>query len=300
MMTVRPAPAKGTDGRKACRLDRVGDRNQSGELTIHRQIHGRLAVPTQRLGPFVAGCRRYTDGIHHRSIAECNGTTFHRRHDALAGYRFEVGGGPTCGLTLFGTGDDGLCQRMFGTPFQRGGQGQHVVFLEARHGDDIGQLRPAFGQRAGFVDHQRIDARHALQRLGILDQDAGLGAATRRRHDRHGRCQTQRAGTGDDQHRNRRDDGKGEGRGRADEEPDREGQNSDGDNRRHEDACDPVGKTLDRRPRPLSGGHHLDDARQHRFVADLRRFDDEAAILIDRSRPSRGRPRSFRPGAARR
>ena len=70
--------------------------------------------------------------------------------------------------------------------------------------DHVGQLRPALGQRAGLVDDQRVDMGEALQRLGVLDQHAGLRAAAGRRHDRHRRRQAQRAGTGDDQHRDRR------------------------------------------------------------------------------------------------
>ena len=42
-----------------------------------------------------------------------------------------------------------------------------------RAGDDRDDLRLAFGQGAGLVDDQRVDLLHALQRLGILDQDAG-------------------------------------------------------------------------------------------------------------------------------
>jgi hypothetical protein len=37
--------------------------------------------------------------------------------------------------------------------------------------------RAALGERAGLVDDQRVDLLHPLQRLGVLDQDAGLRAA---------------------------------------------------------------------------------------------------------------------------
>jgi hypothetical protein len=40
-----------------------------------------------------------------------------------------------------------------------------------------GDRRPAFGQRAGLVDDQRIDFLHVLERFGILDQHAQPGAA---------------------------------------------------------------------------------------------------------------------------
>ena len=48
-------------------------------------------------------------------------------------------------------------------------------------GDDRHDLRLAFGQRAGLVDHQRVDLLHALERLGVLDQHAGLARRGRRR-----------------------------------------------------------------------------------------------------------------------
>jgi hypothetical protein len=52
----------------------------------------------------------------------------------------------------------------------------------------------------------------ALQRLGVLDQHAGLGAAADADHDRHRRGEAERAGTGDDQHRDRGDQAEGEPR----------------------------------------------------------------------------------------
>ena len=61
----------------------------------------------------------------------------------------------------------------------------------------------ADGQRAGLVDHQRVDLLQPLQRLGVADQDAGRGAAADADHDRHRRGEPERAGAGDDQHRHR-------------------------------------------------------------------------------------------------
>ena len=54
-------------------------------------------------------------------------------------------------------------------------------------------------QRAGFVDHQRIDFFEPLQSLGILDQHARLRAAPDADHDRHRRGQAKGAGAGDDE-----------------------------------------------------------------------------------------------------
>ena len=115
--------------------------------------------------------------------------------------------------------------------------------------DHIGQLRPAFGQRAGLVDDQRIDLGEALQRLGVADQHAGLRAAPRRGHDRHRRRQPQRAGTGDDQHRHGGHDGIDHRRLRSEQCPGDERDDGDQHHRRHEIGGHPVGQPLDRRAR---------------------------------------------------
>ena len=103
-------------------------------------------------------------------------------------------------IALGRRGDDGCRQRMLAAALDAGGEPQHFVFVEARRGHDGHDLRLAFGQRAGLVDDERVDLLHALQRLGILDQHAGLRAAADADHDRHRRRQAERAGAGDDQH----------------------------------------------------------------------------------------------------
>ena len=108
-----------------------------------------------------------------------------------------------------------------------------------------------FGQRAGLVDHQRIDLLHALERLGILDQHARLRAAADADHDRHRCGKPERAGAGDDQHADRGDQAIGEARLRPEHRPGGEGEQRDGDHRRHEPARDLIGEALDRRARAL-------------------------------------------------
>ena len=91
--------------------------------------------------------------------------------------------------------------------------------VEACRRHDRGDRRPAFGQRAGLVDDQRVDLLQPLQRLGVLDQHAGLGAAADADHDRHRRGEAERAGAGDDQHGDRGDQRVGEARLRAPDRP---------------------------------------------------------------------------------
>ena len=129
----------------------------------------------------------------------------------------------------------------------------------------------------------RVDLLQPLQRLGVLDQDAQAGAAADADHDRHRRGEAQGAGAGDDQHRDGGDQAVGErGRG-APQPPGDERERGDRDHRRHEPAGDLVGQPLDRRARALRLGHHLDDARQHRLLADLLRAHDEAAAAVERA-----------------
>ena len=65
--------------------------------------------------------------------------------------------------------------------------------------------------RAGLVEHDRVDPARGLEDLGSLDQQAELRAAARADEQRGRRGEPERARAGDDQHR----DGGGEGERRA-------------------------------------------------------------------------------------
>ena len=67
----------------------------------------------------------------------------------------------------------------------------------------IGLARLAQRERAGLVEHDRVDLGQPLERVGRLDDDARAEQAAGRRHlhRRHG--QRQRARAGDDEHRDR-------------------------------------------------------------------------------------------------
>ncbi len=99
--------------------------------------------------------------------------------------------------------DDGRGDRMLARSLDTGGDAQQIVLLNTLYRYDRCDLRLAFGQRAGLVDHQGVDGFHPLQRFGIADQHAGMGAAPDANHDRHRRGEAQRTGAGDDQHAHR-------------------------------------------------------------------------------------------------
>ena len=66
---------------------------------------------------------------------------------------------------------------MLAAAFDAGGQPQQLVFRDAFGRNDVDDFWFALGQRAGLVDHQRVDALEPLQRLRVADQDAGMRAA---------------------------------------------------------------------------------------------------------------------------
>ena len=118
---------------------------------------------------------------------------------------------------------------------------------------------------------------------GVADQDAGLRAAPDADHDRHRRRKPERAGAGDDQHRDRRDEAIGEARLRPEHRPGGKGDHRRRDHQRHEPAGDLIGEPLDRRARALRLRHHLHDLREQRVAADLVGAHDEGAALVDRA-----------------
>ena len=73
--------------------------------------------------------------------------------------------------------------------------------VDARRRFDRHEARLAFGERSGLVDDERRHAFEDLERLGVANQDAELGAAAGADHDRHRRREPERARAGDDQHR---------------------------------------------------------------------------------------------------
>ena len=201
---------------------------------------------------------------------------------ALARRRVEFRGVGEREPLLRRSGDDGGGQRMLAASFEAGGEPQQCVRIEARRRADGGHARLAFGQRAGLVDDQRVDLLEPLQRLGVLDQHAGLRAAPDADHDRHGRGQPQGAGAGDDQHRHGGDQAEGEARLGTERRPGDEGERGDRDDGRHEPARHRSARRWIGARASLRLGHHLDDLRQHRLAPDLVGAHDEAAGLVDR------------------
>ena len=128
---------------------------------------------------------------------------------------------------LLGAAHDGRRQRMLAHLLEARGQAQQRGLVDRRRGDDGRERGLAFGQRPGLVDDQRVDLLHHLQRLGVPEQHAELGAAAGADHDRHRRGQAERARARDDQHGDGVDEGVGQARLGPPDGPD--GERHDGD-----------------------------------------------------------------------
>ena len=280
------------------RLDGIGDAHQAGDFAADEDEHHRLSFVTAsvcRLDERTGRAALQAQFGEQRRIAQGNSLAIDHALNALAGDRLELVGIGQFHAALFGAADDRLGQRMFRATFEAGGKTQYLGFLVSGGGQHRDQLRLADGQRPGLVDDQGIDLRKAFERLGILYQHASLRATPGRGHDRHRRRQAERAGAGDDQHRDGCDQSIGKRRRRSPDRPGDEGQDGDTDHRRHELAGDRVGELLDRRARALRVGDHVDDLAEHGVTADPLRFDDQRTAAIDR-RPGDGVASDFLNG----
>ena len=129
-------------------------------------------------------------------------------------------------------------------------------------------LRLAFGERAGFVDDERIDFGERFESFGVSNEDAGVGAATDGDHDGHGRGEAEGAGARDDQHGDGGDERVSETRLGTNERPACEGQQSGDDYCGYKIAGHCVSEALHRRATALRFADEFDDLRQECFVAD--------------------------------
>ena len=143
--------------------------------------------------------------------------------------------------------DDGLAERVLRSSFGGRDEGQQFVLARSTLGaDDIGDPRLALGEGAGLVEHDDADLLESLERLGVPEEHAVLGALPGTDHDRGRRREAERARAGDDQDGDRVDQGQVERRLRAEQVPDGECERGGGKDDRHEDAGDGIGQALDR------------------------------------------------------
>ena len=193
-----------------------------------------------------------------------------------------MSGRPRPGCPDAGRGHDGGGDGVVALGLHRRSQRQHLLGLGAGRSGDEGHLGMALGEGARLVEHHAVHLGQPLERFAAADEDAqGRGPAAPDHHG-HRRGQAHGARTGHQQHGQAAQDGLAQV---ADQQP--PGQEGDGgaeQDRRDEDAADPVGHALQRGLVPLgvvdqalqSGEHRLGGHRGHPHHQD--------AASVDRSR----------------
>ncbi|MNV18331.1 hypothetical protein D3C71_1091530 [compost metagenome] len=155
------------------------------------------------LGTFAQGIQRDTVFVHQRGIAKQQLPAIHHALHTHAGQGIEIVHAGQRHPARVCFGHDRGRQRMLAALVQAGRPLQDLIGSEGRHRLHVAERWPALGQRAGLVDHQRVDLAQCFDRLGIAEQHPVLRGATGGDHDRHRCGQPQCARAGDDQHRYR-------------------------------------------------------------------------------------------------
>ncbi len=189
------------DGVRRGGFDRVADRNDARERAIDRRKHHGLAVALQLLYAF-AHCGRNLHRLllHEREIANTDLLILDIGGDTFAGNRQKFLRGWQSQPARFCCLHDGLRQwmltRLFGGCHQR-----KPIHTRQSKIQNVRDCRFALRDRAGFVKDDCADCGGLLQRGTVLKEDAILRAFAHANHDGCRRGETQRARTGNDQHR---------------------------------------------------------------------------------------------------
>src|SRR5437588_773818 len=119
----------------------------------------------------------------------CRGADQHvvrteRCSNATPGERLETLGARKIQPTLAGVRYDRLAKWMLGTQFGGGGHAKESVDIESGGREDRGHRRLATRQRAGLVQHDRVNATRCIEGIATANQDAQLCRLARSDHDR--------------------------------------------------------------------------------------------------------------------
>ena len=213
--------------------------------------------------------------MHEQFISSGDEFPFDNASDASARKRVKIGHICKLQIPFLGRGEDRGCERMLAGALETGDQAEQFFIPHCLERRDASDSRLAFGERAGFVDDERVDFFHGLEGFGILDQDSGVGAAAGADHDGHGSGEAEGAGAGDDQNRDGVHQRVREARLRTEQEPGGESDGGDGDDCGHEPGGNAIGEALDGSAAALGLSDELDDAGEQRFGADALGAHDE-------------------------
>ena len=173
---------------------------------------------------------------------------------------------------------------MFARRLRGGGQREQRVGIESGGWGEGDDPRGAGRERSGLVDQQRGGGAQPLERCGILHEHAGLGPAADPRHERNRSRESERARTGDDEHRHGIQERVDETRFGADEEPDSKRHRGEHEHDRGEPRGDPIGEPRDRGLALLRLLNETDDLGEQRVTADPFRVEDERAGGVEGAR----------------
>ena len=105
-------------------------------------------------------------------------------------------------MCFFGLCHNRVRQRMLGQLFQRSSDLQHLLLWNTLFAEHICHHGRTLGNRAGFIQHNRINVMGRFQGLRRFNQDTVACALAGSDHNGRRRCKAQRTGTGNDQDRN--------------------------------------------------------------------------------------------------
>src|ERR1700722_11946160 len=145
---------------------------------------------------------------------------------------------------------------------------------------DCNHPRPPFRECAGLVEDDRVDFFEGFERLGVLDENSGVGAASGANHDGHWSGEAQSAGTRDDEYGHGVHDGVRKTRLGSKADPGDKGKYGDSDHRRTEPSCYFVGEALNWRTRALRLADHLNDLSEHGFAADMLGSHHQRSVAV--------------------
>ena len=183
-------------------LDGIGHADEAGDRAADDGVHHGHAIAPEAVG--LDGHRAGIDIEHGQQIWRCRGRRgrpSNAADDTLAGFGPEVGDLGQGQFAFRGGIDDGGGERMFRAALQACHRAPQFPFSEK---PGCARTARTFGLPSVSVpvlSMMRVSTLlEALERLGIFDQHADLGAAADANHDRHGRREAKRAGTGDNEH----------------------------------------------------------------------------------------------------
>ena len=145
---------------------------------------------------------------------------------------------------------------------------------------DIGYFRMSDRDGPRLIQHDRRNLGGDLQAVRIPDQDALRGPLPDAGNQGRRGGQSQRAGTGDDQHRHHGQQAAGDAV-IGQESPAQEGQQGNPDDDRNENSGHLVHGLLDPRLAALRIPDHPDNSGQHRILPDFFGPDGQRALLVN-------------------